>query len=431
MHRLSSSFSFLVLCSGLAACGGGSDADSPGGPTPDAGADHVAPPDDAEAEAAPDAQDTGAGGADGAPDATADAQPDIGPDATEDTGTDAAEDAPADAPVEAGHGPGCIEGDHQAYFGNLHAHTSYSDGVGVPSDAFAHARDVAGLDVMVVTDHLEQLYWPAPMDRWGKCRQQADDANAPGTFLAACGFEYGSGFAGITSTGHNNVFFSDGLLPMVQTDYHDFYQSLLGCPGCVAQFNHPDSEDGQTWSDFSYDAAVDERIQVFEFNGGGDVWHWFFAALDAGWHVSPMLNQDNHSADWGSKNDTRSGLWMPHLSRVGLYDALANRRTFMTEDKNATIRLMADTDCWMGSIMSGITAVSINVEVIDSDAGDGFATIELYGPGQQLLDTHDCQAQDNCTFSASFDVTGPTYVVARATQGDGNLLISAPVWVAP
>jgi hypothetical protein len=37
----------------------------------------------------------------------------------------------------------CFAEDERVFFGNLHSHTSYSDGVGTPEDAFKHARDVA------------------------------------------------------------------------------------------------------------------------------------------------------------------------------------------------------------------------------------------------------------------------------------------------
>ena len=39
------------------------------------------------------------------------------------------------------------------FFGNLHSHTSYSDGSGTPTDAYLHARDVAGLDFLAITEH--------------------------------------------------------------------------------------------------------------------------------------------------------------------------------------------------------------------------------------------------------------------------------------
>jgi hypothetical protein len=40
----------------------------------------------------------------------------------------------------------------RVYFGNLHSHTSYSDGSGTPTEAFEHAK-AAGLDFLAVTEH--------------------------------------------------------------------------------------------------------------------------------------------------------------------------------------------------------------------------------------------------------------------------------------
>ena len=403
-------------------CGGDGAADPPP-TTQDAGTDAV--------------QDSGQG------DSTADAVSDVAQDtvleAAQDAEQDAAEaglgDAEADAeggPVDAGPPVGCIQGDFHAFFGNLHAHTSFSDGAGEPVDAFAHARDVAGLDVMVVTDHLEQLYIPPPLDKVGECLSQADDANDPGVFVTGCGFEYGSGFEGVMSTGHNNVFFSDHLFPAVQLDFHEFFGTLTACPTCVGQFNHPGSEPGQTWSDFAYQPEVDERLNLIEFNGEGDVWVHYFQALDAGWHVSPMFNQDNHSADWGSKNDNRSGLYMPYLSRTGLYDALSNRRTFASRaDKNATIHMTTDMDCWMGSILKETGVAKLHVEADDPDAADGFTSIELYGPGAALLHEATCQGSTSCATDYDVITSGPTYVVAKALQDDGGELVSAPIWLEP
>src|SRR5437016_828310 len=42
------------------------------------------------------------------------------------------------------------------YFGNLHSHTSYSDGSGLPEEAYKHARD-AGLDFLFITEHNHRL----------------------------------------------------------------------------------------------------------------------------------------------------------------------------------------------------------------------------------------------------------------------------------
>src|SRR5690606_27015830 len=38
-------------------------------------------------------------------------------------------------------------------WGDLHGHTNWSDGTGLPEDYFRYARDVAALDVVALTDH--------------------------------------------------------------------------------------------------------------------------------------------------------------------------------------------------------------------------------------------------------------------------------------
>ena len=40
----------------------------------------------------------------------------------------------------------------EVYFGLLHSHTKFSDGLGTPNEAFTMAKE-AGLDFMAVTEH--------------------------------------------------------------------------------------------------------------------------------------------------------------------------------------------------------------------------------------------------------------------------------------
>jgi hypothetical protein len=48
------------------------------------------------------------------------------------------------------------------YLGNLHAHRSYSDGSYTPAEAYAHARDTAGLEFLGASgDHEDGKLAPA------------------------------------------------------------------------------------------------------------------------------------------------------------------------------------------------------------------------------------------------------------------------------
>jgi hypothetical protein len=328
---------------------------------------------------------------------------------------------------------GCVEGDFTAFRGNLHAHTSSSDGTGTPADAFAMARE-AGLDIQVISDHLEQLYDASglPTSEYPDCLAQADLATVPGQFVATCGFEYGTGVTAdaSVSTGHANVFFSPDLLPKTQLELRDFYASLATCNRCIGQFNHPGRTVGQDWEHFAYDDAVAPRMALLEMNSG-PAWLLLFWALDAGWHVGPTNNQDNHAANWGTANERRSGFWMTALDREGLAEAMLARRTFASDDANASLRLMAEGTCWMGSHLAGYPTVTFFAEAIDPDDLEPFTSLELFGPGQELLHTADCQGLATCTVTWRITVTASTYVLARARQPDGHVLVSAPIWVAP
>ena len=78
------------------------------------------------------------------------------------------------------------------FYGNLHAHTSYSDGAGDPWEAYTHARDYGKLDIQGVTDHCHYLQYPLADGsmRLPKTFQAAREMNEDGRFLAIAGFEY-------------------------------------------------------------------------------------------------------------------------------------------------------------------------------------------------------------------------------------------------
>ena len=95
------------------------------------------------------------------------------------------------------------------FFGNLHSHTSYSDGSGTPTDAYLHARDVAGLDFLAITEHNHKN---APSDiatdhnlyngsQDSSLISAAGRFNESGRFVAL----YGQEFSSIGSGNHANV----------------------------------------------------------------------------------------------------------------------------------------------------------------------------------------------------------------------------------
>ncbi len=77
---------------------------------------------------------------------------------------------------------------------DLHGHSCFSDGTGTPEDYYDYARNVAALDVAVLTDHdhwgIRKL--DTSPELWQRIRKATEAANEPGRFTTLLGFEWTS-----------------------------------------------------------------------------------------------------------------------------------------------------------------------------------------------------------------------------------------------
>lgn len=321
--------------------------------------------------------------------------------------------------------PGCIQGAFKAYWGNLHSHTSYSDGELTPAAAFSHAKN-ANLDFLWVTDHKGQM----TQAQWESCKAMANDANKDGEFIAGCGYEIVILTPGGAQLGHINFLFVSKMIPRPD-GLPALYNAINNCSPCVGQWNHPPNP--ANFSDFEYHPVAKDGMRMIEFNGAGT---WaekqaeYFRALRKGWLVSPANNEDNHHQNWGdSKRAT--GLFAAELSRLGIRNAIRNRRTFATSDDTASIKMTADDACWMGSVLQGLGDTKLTVVARDKQDSDGFSRIALLGPQNEELDSKSCGGDNPCTANFQRHVTQERHFVAVGIQKDGDRVISAPIWYKP
>ena len=94
----------------------------------------------------------------------------------------------SNSPSAVPHAGGLLNPDlgYTAYFGNLHSHTGYSDGVQTPADAYAYARHTARtpLDFLAVTEH-NHVSAGMSLAHYPELKNQCAAANADGNFVAA------------------------------------------------------------------------------------------------------------------------------------------------------------------------------------------------------------------------------------------------------
>ena len=358
------------------------------------------------------------------------------------------------------------EATFQRYFGQLHSHTQYSDGAGSLESALAYIKalpDSANVDFVAFTDHsnyfdksgaanpegalydmsqateYSQETWKAYKDAVA-----AFNTENAGSMVAIAGFE----MTWSGGPGHINTFNTPGIVSRNNTTLNDktkdaglqaYYKLLSQTEGVdsISQFNHPGTTFGN-FIDFGYwDAVVDTRMYMVEVgNGEGQIgaggyypsYEQYIMALDKGWHVAPTNNQDNHKGRWGNANDARDVILTDDFSESGIYTALRARRMYATEDKNLDLDYTVN-GYMMGSIIDVPEKLNFEISFNDPDRTDSIAKVELVVNSGKVAYTWD-SAADLAKGSVSVELAPEyTYYFVRVTEGDGDLAVTAPVWV--
>ena len=357
---------------------------------------------------------------------------------------------------------------YQLYFGQLHSHTAeYSDGAGTLQEGLnyvANLPESANVDFVAFTDHSNYfdtsgaanpeaaLYDASQMtaasaEKWNTYTGTIESFNAEhaGKLVALAGFE----MTWSGGPGHINTFNTPGIVSRNNTTLNNktddagmkAYYALLSNENLVnsiSQFNHPGTTFGN-FSDFGYyDPIIDTRIQLVEVgNGEGAIgaggyypsYEQYIMALDKGWHVAPTNNQDNHKGKWGNANDARDVILTDDFSQEGIYQAIRDRRVYATEDKNLEINYTLNGQL-LGSIIEEVpNEAAINVSVYDPDDSDSISKVEVVVNSGAVAYTWDnptelASGELKCTIPANY-----SYYFIRVTQGDGDLAVTAPVWV--
>ena len=356
---------------------------------------------------------------------------------------------------------------YQLYFGQLHSHTQYSDGAGSLDAALDYVKnlpDSANVQFVAFTDHSNyfdttgaanpegalydmSLATPYSQETWNSYRSAVaafNEANA-GSLVALAGFE----MTWSGGPGHINTFNTPGIVSRNnttlnnKTDYagmRAYYALLSQQEGAdsLSQFNHPGNTFG-TFGDFAFwDPVIDSRMYMVEAgNGEGQIgaggyypsYEYYTMALDKGWHLAPTNNQDNHKGRWGNANDARDVILTDDFSEEGIYDALRAMRMYATEDKNLEIGYTVNGMLLGSSLTEVPEKLNIHVTVNDPDASDSISKVEvIVNSGKTAYTWDDPAVLATGDLSVTLDPDYSYYYI-RVTQGDGDLAVTAPVWV--
>jgi len=340
------------------------------------------------------------------------------------------------------------------FWGDIHGHTSFTDGIRSPEEYYYFARDEAFLDFCALTEHAEFYLTPAI---WDFFTRVTNDFNVPGKFATLVAQEWTNG-----PYGHHNLYYKSAAAPMVRAtdpayaELETIYK-LAHEHGALVIPHHPASAAmGVNWT-LGHDPEVERLVEIYSIWGNSEraaaagnhrpISEGFMGEKD-GQHVVDALKlgrrygiiasgdiHDGRPGDAISHHQPEVesyrylqpgglvGIYASELTREAVFDALWNRRVFGTTGPRMLIHFQIG-DTPMGSELAGGDTQDVRIE---AHTEAPIARVDLVRNGEDF--------QHWTPGSGDFEVTAEippaseedSYYV-RITREDGEMGWSSPIW---
>ena len=343
------------------------------------------------------------------------------------------------------------------YFGNIHAHSSYSDGnqdsstsnITKPIQDFNYAKNAQHIDFYGISEHNHQS---AGMTNPAHFHQGMADALAATTssFVALYGMEWGV----ISGGGHVIVYGYDSLMGwdnndydvyVAQNDYTTLWKKINEKPDAFAYLAHPAATDYNNLFSNAANLSADNAIVGLAARSGpasstnntysnpstGNYIARYNDALRRGYHLGVGLDHDTHNSVFGKQTAGRLVVLAPSLTRSDILDAIRNMRFYSSDDWNVKVNFTIKNKP-MGSILSYTGAATISANVTDPDVSETVSSIAInYGvPGSGTNPTVLTTVTNTANLSYTHNLANNStyYYYLKITQNDGNIIWTSPIW---
>lgn len=343
------------------------------------------------------------------------------------------------------------------YFGNIHAHSSYSDGnqdslssqMITPFQDFTYAKQSQHVDFYGISDHNHAQAGMVSPTYFHKGLRQADSANVDGTFVALYGMEWGV----ISGGGHVLVYGYDSLIGweannydvyVAKNDYRSLWKKINAKNGAFAYLAHPNTGDYDNILATSVSQIADNAIiGLAARSGPANSTNTTYSnpstsnnitdynnALRQGYHTGAGLDHDTHNSVFGRQSAGRLVVLATSLTRANILDGLKRMRFYSSDDWNVKINFSINAQP-MGSIYMQAGSPTLSVSVTDPD-GENVSSITVYygvpgsGVSPTVLTSNSNSSILNYTHAISNN--GSYYYYLRVVQTDGNTIWTSPIW---
>ena len=349
------------------------------------------------------------------------------------------------------------------YFGNLHAHSRFSDGNKdninfQPADNYSYAKNSLCMDFLGISEH-NHAGAGMNLQNWLPGFTQAQSATTS-NFLALYGMEWGV----ISSGGHVLVYGVDKLLGWEANNYDHYVakSDYTGTPqttgttglfrfinswgnNAFAVLAHPGSADYNALLQQNYNATADSAIAgaalesgpafstATNYNNPGtsmSYLSYYKKMLAKGYRLGPSVDHDNHYTTFGRTTNSRLAVIAPTLNHTDFFTAIRNRNFYATQDCDTRISFMLNNEI-MGSDFSGAANPSININVTDPSNTSAIANIKIMkgtpGSSVEAIEVFSI-TNNNVNFTdLNLQISQSAYYYADILMG-GLRSITAPIW---
>ncbi len=341
------------------------------------------------------------------------------------------------------------------YFGNMHSHSSYSDGnadntLKIPADDYEFAKTALCFDFLGISEH-NHVAAGMHLADWQPGITQATAATTS-SFVAMHGMEWGV----ISGGGHVIVYGMDSLIGWDPGEYQVYVpkSQYTGTGGlfdvlnrhggnALAYMAHPNSTDYNDLLNGAFDLSADNAVvgatvesgPAFSTNTsytepGSSMYYlsYYRNMLSKGYHLGPTIDHDNHNMTFGHTAKTRLVVLAPSLSENSLLDGMRRMRFYASQDCGARISYTVN-DQPLGSILTQAGAPVISVSSITTNA---VTSVKIMAgiPGSGTVATQlSSSATGNFTYTDNtLTDLSQRYYYLDITESDGTRIITAPIW---
>jgi hypothetical protein len=334
------------------------------------------------------------------------------------------------------------------FWGDLHGHTSLSDGTGTVEDYFRYARDVSALDVVALTDHDHWgvLQLDENPEFWEETKREVKRFNQPGRFVALLGYEWTSWIHG-----HRHVlYFEDegDIYSSISEDYESpiqLWDALRGKRALTFAHHSAGGVIRTNW-DIPPDPVLEPLTEIVSVHGSSEALdspvpiydpipgNFVRDILDRGFRFGFVGSGDSHDGHPGFAHlITESGglaaIITDTLSRESILEAMRARRVYATNGPRILLRTAID-DYPMGSAIPDPGAEGYSGELFVQVVAEApLESIDLIRSGN-LVDSMPIDGLREIALRREIEgLVSGEYFYVRAVQQDTGAAWSSPIFI--